>query len=64
VDYPPPINAYLLNRPRDIFTWHTFFSMPIIRWGGDVDHYRMGAPRKGLLISDLLVLTKGFFPWR
>jgi class 3 adenylate cyclase len=65
VDYPPPINAYLLNRAaRHLHLAYFLLDAQgrIIRWGGDVDHYRMGVPRKGLLISDLLVLTEGIFP--
>jgi adenylate cyclase len=65
VDYPPPINAYLLNRA--IRNLHLAYFLldgqgRIIRWGGDVDHYRIEVPRKGMLISDLMVLTEGLFP--
>jgi hypothetical protein len=65
VDYPPPINAYLLNRAaRHLHLAYFLLDAQgrIIRWGGDVDHYRMGVPRKGLLISDLLVLIEWIFP--
>lgn len=65
MDYPPPINAYLLNRTtRNLHLAYFLLDGQgrIIRWGGNVNHYRIEVPRKGMRISDLVVLTEGIFP--